>query len=110
MSKKFLLALLLIVTTLFLDATELRRDGWNLISVCQDMNRTEIDMTGIEEIQSQDGKSIYTGEWESYSNLDRLQAGYGYWVKGTTGITPKVKPEAFAASSCADHYVKSKHI
>ena len=87
MSKKFLLALLLIVTTLFLDATELRRDGWNLISVCQDMNRTEIDMTGIEEIQSQDGKSIYTGEWESYSNLDRLQAGYGYWVKGTTGIT-----------------------
>jgi M6 family metalloprotease-like protein len=86
MSKKFLLALLLIVTTLFLDATELRRDGWNLISVCQDMNRTEIDMAGIEEIQSQDGKSIYTGEWESYSNLDRLQAGYGYWVKGTTGI------------------------
>jgi len=36
-------------------------------------------------------------------------AAVGY-IKGTTGITPKVKPEAFAASSCADHYVKSKYI
>jgi predicted RNase H-related nuclease YkuK (DUF458 family) len=36
-------------------------------------------------------------------------AAVGY-IKGLTGITPKVKPDAFAASSCADHFVKAKHI
>jgi hypothetical protein len=40
-------------------------------------------MNGIEEIQSQDGKSIYTGDWAKYSNLDELVDGYGYWVKGS---------------------------
>ncbi len=85
MSKKFLLVLLLVVMTLFSDATELKRDGWNLISVCQDMNSSEIDMTGIEEIQSQSGETIYTGEWAEHSNLEMLNAGYGYWVKAQAG-------------------------
>jgi len=39
-------------------------------------------MSGIAEIQSQDGKSIYSGDYDEYSNLDKLEAGYGYWVKG----------------------------
>ena len=87
MNRKVLLVFLLIVMTLFVDATELKRNGWNLISVCQDMNRSEVNMSGIEEIQSQDGKSIYTGDWEEYSNLEKLKAGYGYWVKGDAGIS-----------------------
>jgi len=32
-------------------------------------------------------------------------AAVGY-ILGLTGIEPKVKPEAFAASCCADHFVK----
>jgi len=83
MKRGVVVAFLLVLTTLLVEATELKRSGWNLISVCQDMNRSEVNMTGIEEIQSQDGKSIYTGQWEKYSNLDYLYAGYGYWVKGT---------------------------
>ncbi len=79
------LLLLLIALTLLTQATELKRTGWNLISVCQDINKTDIDMTGIEEIQAQNGKSIYTGNNAQYSNLDRLDAGYGYWVKGSAG-------------------------
>ena len=86
MNKKFTLVLLLI-TTLLADATELKRDGWNLISICQDINSSQVDMSRIEEIQNQSGESIYTGEYKEYSNLDRLEAGYGYWVKGEKGVS-----------------------
>ena len=79
------LLLLLIGLTLLVEATELKRTGWNLIAVCQDVNRTDIDMTGIKEIQAQNGKSIYTGDNAKYTNLDMLEAGYGYWVKGSAG-------------------------
>ncbi len=85
--------LLLIVATIAGTAagsknqTILERDGWNLISVCADMNRSEIDMSGIEEIQSQNGLTIYTGEYAELSNLKTLHAGYGYWVKGKSGIS-----------------------
>ena len=85
--------LLLIVATITGTAagsknqTILERDGWNLISVCADMNRSEIDMSGIEEIQSQNGLTIYTGEYANLSNLNTLYAGYGYWVKGQAGIS-----------------------
>jgi hypothetical protein len=75
------------VLTFFANATELKRTGWNLISVCQDLNRTDINMTGINEIQAQDGKSIYTGTDAQFSNLTQLEAGYGYWVYGSTGVT-----------------------
>ena len=64
---------------------ELQRDGWNLIAICRDINTSDIDMTNIQEIQAQNGDSVYTGEWANYSNLDRLEAGYGYWVKGDRG-------------------------
>jgi hypothetical protein len=65
---------------------ELKRDGWNLIAICQNINATDINMTNITEIQSQNGESIYTGEWAEWSNLDELKAGYGYWVKGNKGV------------------------
>ena len=78
--------LLLIVIIVLGNSTELQRDGWNLVSICQDINKSDINMTGIKEIQNQDGLSIYTGEFASKSNLDVLEAGYGYWVKGNAGI------------------------
>ncbi|KIM03020.1 MAG: hypothetical protein KU29_12995 [Sulfurovum sp. FS06-10] len=84
MKNKFLL-FLMVVFSIFLDATELKREGWNLISVCQDMNRTDIDMTGIQQIQSLEGKNIYTGASARFSSLNTLVSGYGYWVKGTIG-------------------------
>ncbi|MBU1667438.1 hypothetical protein KKC13_03410 [bacterium] len=71
--------------TFVLEATQLKRTGWNLMAVCQDISRADINMTGIEEIQSQEGQSIYTGDFASYSNLETLHAGYGYWVKGEVG-------------------------
>ena len=77
---------LLVLATLFGNATELKREGWNLISVCQEINSTDINMTDIQEIQAQNGDSIYTGDWAEYSTLDRLEAGYGYWVKGKRGV------------------------
>ncbi|MBU1667464.1 glycoside hydrolase family 9 protein [bacterium] len=63
----------------------LQRTGWNLMSVCQDIYAIDINMSGIEEIQNQDGLSIYTGEYSNYSNLVVLEAGYAYWVKGEAG-------------------------
>jgi len=63
----------------------LTRDGWNLISVCKDIDANDINMTNIKEIQNQNGESIYTGEWKEYSNLTKLKAGYGYWVKANKG-------------------------
>jgi len=91
---------MLLCTTIFVQATELQRSGWNLISICQDMNASEIDMTNIKEVQSQNGHSIYTGEFKPYSNLNNLEAGYAYWVKGEAGtsfnrgdsLTQLVKP------------------
>ena len=74
-----------IITISMLYSTELKRSNWNLLSICEDINSSQIDMKGIKEIQSQDGKSIYTGDWTKYSNLDKLEAGYGYWVKGDKG-------------------------
>jgi len=68
----------------------LKRDGWNLVAICQDMNASDIDMTNIEEIQDQNGNSIYTGEFAQYSNLKVLKAGYGYWVKSNKGVKLKV--------------------
>jgi hypothetical protein len=68
-------------------ATDLKRTGWNLISVCQEMIVTSIDMTNIEELQSQDGETLYTGEFTAYSNLTQLEAGYAYWVKGDVNAT-----------------------
>lgn len=79
------IVILWLLVTLLSQATELKRDGWNLIGVCQGMNRTDINMTGIDEIQSQDGQTIYTGAFAAYSNLETLEAGYAYWVKGTAG-------------------------
>lgn len=81
-----LLLFTLFITTLTSTATELPRTGWNLIAVCQDIEHSELDMGNIAEIQAQDGRSIYTGVYASYSNLDRLEAGYGYWVRGVQGV------------------------
>jgi hypothetical protein len=39
-------------------------------------------MSGIQEIQNQDGESIYTGDFASASTLEVLSLGYGHWVKG----------------------------
>jgi len=74
-----------VVSTL-VNTIPLKRDGWNLVSICRDINKEDLDLTNIDEIQSQDGKSIYTGKWADYSNLDKLEAGYGYWVKSKAGV------------------------
>ena len=87
MRVKTLLILILIGLTLSVEAVELSRTGWNLIGICQDINKSEINMTGIEEIQAQDGRSIYTGANAQYSNLNQLEAGYGYWIKGSSGVS-----------------------
>jgi hypothetical protein len=63
----------------------LQRDGWNLVSICETISKEEIDMTGIQEIQSQNGLTIYTGAFAPYSNLNQLEEGYGYWLKSTKG-------------------------
>ncbi len=76
---------IILMMQLWGNSTTLERDGWNLISVCQDMNVNEVNMSNIQEVQNQEGKSIYTGEFANYSNLKRLEAGYGYWVKGIAG-------------------------
>jgi len=41
------------------------------------------------------------------SNLVVKEA-LGY-VKGMTGLDAKIKPDAFAAAHCADHFVRNKH-
>lgn len=66
--------------------TEFKHTGWNLMAICENISAASIDMRGIEEIQSQSGESIYSGEFAPYSNLDTLAAGYGYWVKGDEGF------------------------
>ena len=76
---------IILIIQLWGNPTILERSGWNLIAVCQNMNVNELNMTNIQEIQNQDGKSIYTGEQAEYSNLESLEAGYGYWVKGDAG-------------------------
>ena len=68
------------------NSISLKRTGWNLVSICQNMNKDEIDMTNIEEIQAQNGHTLYTGDFADYSNLDELKAGYGYWVKAKKGV------------------------
>ena len=84
--KKFLVFFFLLLTLSSLGfATTLERTGWNLIAVCEDINTSEIDLENIQEIQSQEGKSLYTGEYAEYSNLKELKAGYGYWVRGDEG-------------------------
>jgi len=83
--KKAMMILSLIIITTFTDAVPLKSNGWNLMSVCVDIKKEDINMTGIKQIQSQDGKFIYTGKFESWSNLNMLQAGYGYWVQGDAG-------------------------
>jgi hypothetical protein len=85
--KKLTLYFIGLFTTLSLNATDLKRTGWNLISVCEEMNATAVDMTNIEELQSQDGETGYTGEFAFYSNLTQLEAGYAYWVKGEANTT-----------------------
>lgn len=83
--KKVVLFIVVIINFNFLEAVILQHDGWNLVSVCQDINQSDVNMSGIEELQSQDGESIYTGDYRSFSNLEQLEAGYGYWVKGNKG-------------------------
>lgn len=78
---------LVLLLTIQVSATKLSQNGWNLIANCQDINREDINMTGITEIQDQDGKGIYIGEFSRYSNLDKLNAGYAYWVKGEINTT-----------------------
>ena len=58
-SKKILF--LVIFFSFWLNAIELKRDGWNLVTVCQNIKKENVDMTGIEQIQSLEGKNIYTG-------------------------------------------------
>jgi hypothetical protein len=60
----------------------LLRKGWNLMASCENLLRNDINMSNLSEIQSQEGETIYTGEYANYSNLDTLVKGYGYWVEG----------------------------
>ncbi len=87
----FILTLFSLIASANEYQVELKRDGWNLVSICQDINATDIDMSNIEEIQSQDGKAIYSGQNAQYSNLNSLKAGYGYWVKASKGTIFKGK-------------------
>lgn len=43
-----------------------------------------------------------------YKSNEAAQEAIGY-VQGVTGIRPKIKPEAFAASYAADHCVRGKN-
>jgi hypothetical protein len=63
----------------------LKRKGWNLMAVCEDIASDDINMSRIEEIQNQLGRTIYTGEFSRYSDLTKLLNGYGHWVKGDRG-------------------------
>lgn len=86
MKTKFILSMV-VAATMFGNAIELERDNdWNLVAICQDMLISEIDLTNISEIQTQDGLSLYTGEWAKYSNVNSFSAGYGVWVKGKAGV------------------------
>ena len=64
----------------------LKRTGWNLMASCEERRVDVLDMTNIIEIQNQDGKSIYTGKFAQFSNLDGLLNGYGYWIQGDEGV------------------------
>lgn len=81
------ISILFILMTLFGQSATLERSGWNLMAVCQDINSSDIDMTDITEIQHQNGATLYRGEWSSFSNLESLEAGYAYWVKGDSGVS-----------------------
>jgi len=73
--------------TLYGNAVELERDNdWNLVAICEEILASDVIMTDISEIQTQDGLSLYTGEWAKYSNVSSFPAGYGVWVKGKAGI------------------------
>lgn len=111
--------IMVLTSTWVLNAVELPRTGWNLIAICQDMNSSEIDMSNIDEIQAQDGHTLYSSPTdEQYSNLDQLEAGYGYWVKGAKGVifsegvsaSPIVKPLVRDGwnlmAACEDRLVK----
>lgn len=47
---------------------------------CQDINRSDINMTGIREIQQQSGETIYIGKDENLSNLEDLP-NYQYYLE-----------------------------
>jgi hypothetical protein len=64
----------------------LTRNGWNLMAVCEDIVKEDVNMTSIEEIQAQNGNSIYTGSFADFSNLHVLESGFGVWVKGDIGV------------------------
>ncbi|CAA6815411.1 MAG: Unknown protein [uncultured Sulfurovum sp.] len=86
MKTKFILSMVA-AATMYGNAIELERDNdWNLVGICQDMLASGIDLTNISEIQTQDGLSLYTGEWAKYSNVTSFPAGYGIWVKAKAGI------------------------
>jgi membrane-bound inhibitor of C-type lysozyme len=77
--------ILLTITEQLASQAMLKRNGWNLMAICQDINTSTINVSDILEIQSQDGKTLYVGENAEHSNLKILEAGYGYWVKGKVG-------------------------
>jgi len=73
-------------------AIPLLRNGWNLVGACANIPTVDINMSQLDEIQNQDGKTLFTGEWSIYSNLDELNNGYGYWVKGDINDSFLAKP------------------
>ena len=45
LKRQWILFIGFLVMTLFTNAIELEQKGWNLILVCQDINRVDINMT-----------------------------------------------------------------
>ena len=74
------------------------------------MKETEIVLEVYEEIALACGDRHFEIHLDvnpdpKYKSHSVLSAATG-WVRGVTGITPKVKPEAFAASHAADREAK----
>ena len=74
------------------------------------MKETEISIAVYEEIFLAIGNRhveihLDVNPDAKYKSSSVLSAATG-WVRGVTGITPKVKPEAFAASHAADREAK----
>lgn len=74
--------MLLLGATIYTNAFVIEDEGWTAVSVCEkEMNIENMNLENIIEIQTQDGLSWYSGEWNKYSTLKILPIGFGVWVK-----------------------------
>ena len=87
MIKTSLILPTLILTTIVVQAFELKTDKFELASICHEngINIADMSLPNGTEIQTQDGKIAYFGDSSGYSNLVTIPAGTGVFIKGTLG-------------------------